>query len=202
MKYELFVNTLLVSESNMRENRFVKAKRKKEQRQAVRIAWAAAGKPAISGPISLKLTRVVPARRFIRDYDNLVSSFKAVIDEVADICGVNDKDIRWKEGSFMQVKDDRIGCKVEIESLARLGDDLTDMQKAFFGRMLELWDERGIPPTLREMNEGKNVVGTSPQSFIQYLNDKGYIKRIPGTARGIILTAKGRSYKNEFTSTT
>ncbi len=197
MRYELFVNALLVSESNMRENRFVKAKRKKQQRHAVRIAWAAAGRPSISGPISLKLTRVVPARRFIRDYDNLVGCFKAVIDEVSDICGVNDKDIRWKEDSFVQKKEDRIGCKIEIESLARLGDDLTDMQKAFFGRMLELWDERGIPPTLREMNKDKSV-GSSPQSFIQYLNDKGYIERIPGTARGIVLTSKGRSYKNEF----
>lgn len=194
MKYELFVNTLLVSESNMRENRFVKAKRKKEQRQAVRIAWAAAGKPAISGPISLKLTRVVPARRFIRDYDNLVSSFKAVIDEVADICGVNDKDIRWKEGSFMQVKDDRIGCKVEIESLARLGDDLTDMQKGFFERMLILWQQTGYPPTLREMKAYPEV-GSSPQSFLQYLNDKGYIIRVPGTARGITLTEKGELWK-------
>tara|TARA_Y100000593_G_scaffold86609_1_gene165669 strand:- start:16236 stop:16841 length:606 start_codon:yes stop_codon:yes gene_type:complete len=200
MKYELFINALLVSESNMRENRFVKAKRKKEQRQAVRTAWVAAGKPSISGPISLKLTRVVPARRFIRDYDNLVGCFKAVIDEISDICGVNDKDIRWKEDSFMQVKDKRIGCKVEIESLARLGDDLTDMQKAFFNKMLELWDARGIPPTLAEMKEHR-AVGSSPQCFVQYLNDKGYINRIPGTARGIILTAKGRSYKNEFTDT-
>tara|TARA_R110002167_G_scaffold85247_2_gene231332 strand:- start:698 stop:1294 length:597 start_codon:yes stop_codon:yes gene_type:complete len=191
--YTVFVRTLLVSESNMRENRFVKAKRKKKQRQATRNAWLVSGAPVITGPISLKLTRVVSKRRLIRDYDNLVGCFKAVIDEVADIAGINDKDIIWGYDSFAQEAGDEIGVRIEI--MARLGTDLTEMQKGFFETMVRLWDAVGIPPTLREMKAADNAVGTSPQCFVQYLELKGYIRKIPGVSRGIVLTKRGAALK-------
>ena len=191
----LDVDTVLVSESNMREHWAVKSRRKKTQRQAVRCAWLVAGRPKIAGPICVRLTRITPKRRFIRDYDNLVGSFKAIIDEVADIAGIDDKDIIWPTGAFMQKEGKEPKCRVEVESLSTVGTDLTEMQIKFFKTMIKLWDKVGIPPTLAEMKESKQAVGTSPQSFVQYLDDKGYINRIPGTARGMVLTDKGRILK-------
>ena len=196
MNHKLLVKALLVSESNKREHWASKARRKKKQRQATRNAWLVSGRPAITGPISLKLTRIVPKRRFIRDYDNLVGCFKAVIDEVADICGVNDKDIIWQQDSFAQEVGE-IGCRVEI--MARIGQDLTEMQKGFFKTMMELWDAVGIPPTLQEMKDAENAVGTSPQCFVQYLEQKGYIRKVPGASRGIVLTKKGHALKSVVT---
>jgi hypothetical protein len=124
-----------------------------------------------------------------------VGSFKAIIDEVADIAGIDDKDIIWPTGAFMQKEGKEPRCRVEVESLSAVGTDLTEMQIKFFKTMIRLWDKVGIPPTLAEMKESKQAVGTSPQSFVQYLDDKGYINRIPGTARGMVLTDKGRILK-------
>jgi len=80
--------------------------------------------------------------------------------------------------------------------LSEIGADLTDMQLKFFKTMVRLWDKVGIPPTLAEMKESKQAVGTSPQCFVQYLDDKGYINKIPNAARGLILTDKGEMLKS------
>lgn len=185
-----------MSESNMREHWAVKSRRKKTQRQAVRCAWLVAGRPKIAGPIRLRLVRVTTKRRFIRDYDNLVGSFKAVIDEVADIAGIDDKDIIWPSDAYTQETGEKMGVKIKIDSLSEIGADLTEMQLKFFKTMVRLWDKVGIPPTLAEMKEAKNAVGTSPQCFVQYLDDKGYINKIPNAARGLILTDKGEMLKS------
>lgn len=78
--------------SNRREHDAVRAKRVRRERGSVRLAWLAIGQP------KLKLPVLVTFRRFAShplDVDNLPSAFKAVIDELAAISGVNDRDPRY-----------------------------------------------------------------------------------------------------------
>ena len=111
------IETELVSELNQREHWAPKAKRKKAQRAAVRAAWLAAGSPVFRPPVMFKLTRVHTPRRKIRDFDNLVSSFKSVIDEMADIVGIDDRFVLFPESrveAFKQRAGDRMACEIEV----------------------------------------------------------------------------------------
>ena len=106
-----------MSEANQREHWAVKSKRKKSQRAAVRAAWLAAGSPVFNPPVMFKLTRIHTPRRKIRDFDNLVSSFKAVIDEMADIVGIDDRFVLFPESriaGFKQRAGDRMACEIEV----------------------------------------------------------------------------------------
>jgi hypothetical protein len=87
-RFDLFVPVELVSEANMREHWAVKRKRKKRQRELV------------------------------RHFDNLVGSFKAVIDEMAELLGVDDSTIRWPElrtEAFSQRQAAAMGCRIKVE---------------------------------------------------------------------------------------
>ena len=116
--FNLYVPVELVSEANQREHWAVKSKRKKRQRELVRLYWKLAGSPMVEAPIRMKLVRLHTSRRKIRDFDNLVSSFKAVIDEVSELLGVNDSTIRWPElrtEAFSQRQAVQMGCRIEVE---------------------------------------------------------------------------------------
>lgn len=84
-RFDLYVPVELVSEANQREHWAVKSKRKKRQRELVRLYWKLAGAPMIEPPVKMRLVRLHTSRRKIRDFDNLVGSFKAVIDEMAEL---------------------------------------------------------------------------------------------------------------------
>ena len=50
------------------------------------------------------------------------------------------------------------------------------------------------PPTVREIVRGCNLSSTSVAGYnLLCLGDKGYLIRVPGTARGIVLTERGMS---------
>lgn len=116
--FDLYVPVELVSEANQREHWAVKSKRKKRQRELVRLYWKLAGAPMIEPPVKMKLIRLHTSRRKIRDFDNLVGSFKAVIDEMAELLGVDDSTIRWPElrtEAFSQRQAAAMGCRIEVE---------------------------------------------------------------------------------------
>jgi len=187
----LRVDIELISELNAREHWRKTAARKKKQRQAVRAAWMAAGQPRLRPPIAMRLTRLAPPRRQIQDLDNLISSFKAVIDEVASIAGIDDKEIMWPLGAFMQRKHDTMGCEIEIDSLEEVGDDLTQLQSEFLGEWVRQSNERKYPPTIAQLEE---LYTWNGQQLMDYLVAKNYLDRDPGVSRGTRLTSKGAQW--------
>ncbi len=70
----------LVSEMNTQEHWTKAHQRHKLQKKKIKIALLV-DKPIITLPIHIKLTRIAP-RQF--DYDNLVSSFKYILDAICD----------------------------------------------------------------------------------------------------------------------
>jgi repressor LexA len=55
-------------------------------------------------------------------------------------------------------------------------------------------NERGIAPTYREIGQGCDIRSTSVvRYYLDYLERKGYIKRLDGVARGIVLCEDGLS---------
>ena len=71
----------VVSEANMSEHWTKKHKRKKEQKRLVTI-FAKDAVRLIKPPVTVKLTRVAPRAL---DQDNLVASFKHVLDVISDL---------------------------------------------------------------------------------------------------------------------
>ena len=71
---------------NAREHHFVRAKRVRAERIAV--AWMLKGKPP-AAPLIVTMTRIAPSAGL--DSDNLISSCKALRDQIAQWLGVDDK---------------------------------------------------------------------------------------------------------------
>lgn len=118
-RFSLYVPIELVSELNQREHWAKAARRKKHQREQVRLHWKREGAPLVEPPITMRLTRFHTARRKIRDFDNLVSSFKAVTDEMAAILGVDDAHIRWpalRSEAYRQEAAGAMGVNIEVET--------------------------------------------------------------------------------------
>ena len=86
-----------VSEANAREHWRTRHKRKREQQEAVQLAWRHAIKTPwfASLPCVVRITRIGPRRL---DTDNLAGSFKHVQDGIAKEMGVDDGDgrIKWE----------------------------------------------------------------------------------------------------------
>lgn len=84
----------VVSEANQREHWATKAKRVKRQRAALLVYWRADGLPEGRKPVKVRLTRWAPRAL---DSDNLAGAFKAVRDEIAALCGFDDRaaDVEW-----------------------------------------------------------------------------------------------------------
>lgn len=85
-----YLDIKLVSEANNRDHWAVKARRVKGQRKA---AFYAVPRPVVF-PLTVRLIRVYGPMRKPFDDDNLVNSFKAVRDGVADGLGIKDNDPR------------------------------------------------------------------------------------------------------------
>src|SRR4030043_1869749 len=98
------------SELNLRGHWTSRAKRFKNQHNAVYWAYHAAGKPTASLPAVVRLVRL--GKKTLDD-DNLASSFKAVRDEVAaEILHVDDADsrVRWE---YAQEKSTHYAVRIE-----------------------------------------------------------------------------------------
>jgi len=64
--------------------------------------------------------------------------------------------------------------------------DLTSKQKAVFDFLKNYLQEKGFPPTLREIASHFELKGPkAPQKTLQILERKGYIRRVPGGSRAI-----------------
>jgi hypothetical protein len=85
----------LLSAANLREHWAAKARRVKQQRQAVAMFIGGRPKPAL--PVVVTLVRIAPRAL---DGDNLQSAFKAPRDEIARWLGCQDNDPRvtWVYG--------------------------------------------------------------------------------------------------------
>jgi repressor LexA len=65
---------------------------------------------------------------------------------------------------------------------------LTEKQRQILDFIVERVEEHGAPPTLREIGEKFHFGAVrSAQSHLQALEQKGYIRRLPGKSRGIEL---------------
>lgn len=82
-----------VNVSNSRAHWAVKAKEVRKCRDRVRLAMLEHAPPPL--PVTVHLTRVGPGNRKL-DSDGLVTSFKAVRDEIAACYGIDDADPRIK----------------------------------------------------------------------------------------------------------
>jgi len=112
------------SEANNRDNRFVKAKRAKEQRGVVRamVHGNASGVLKLAKLITpapaftVTLTRVHRKSARPLDDDNLRGSLKAVRDGVADALGIDDGEIRRLRFSYAQEPGRDYAVRIEITS--------------------------------------------------------------------------------------
>jgi repressor LexA len=67
-----------------------------------------------------------------------------------------------------------------------MGNELTARQRELFDFLKEFFQEKGFPPTLREMASHFGLKGPrGPQKTLNILERKGYIRKIPGESRAI-----------------
>jgi repressor LexA len=79
--------------------------------------------------------------------------------------------------------------------------DLTSKQKAVFDFLKKYLQEKGFPPTLREIASHFGLRGPkAPQKTLQILEKKGYIRRIPGGSRAIEMLIPPLAPKNQTLS--
>lgn len=64
---------------------------------------------------------------------------------------------------------------------------LTERQAAVLEYITEYIDMTGYAPTAQEIAEEFNITLRPAQRYIERLDAYGYIRRVPNTARGIIL---------------
>lgn len=98
----------VVSEANRRDHWAAKAKRVKAQRRAVWCAWHAASLRTGCRPSGVRLVRLAPRTL---DSDNLRSAFKAVRDEIALMCGFDDRVDLWQ---YAQERAKGYAVRVEV----------------------------------------------------------------------------------------
>lgn len=99
------------TECNTNETHWAKARRARSQRDVVLLMMGHLLLPAL--PVKVMLTRCGP--RPMDAHDNLPSSCKHIVDEIAEMYGVpdNDPQIKWE---YAQVKRKEFGVIVRIES--------------------------------------------------------------------------------------
>lgn len=101
----------VVSEANAHTHWRVRQKRAKTQRAIVALVWAAQGHPRNRKPANVILTRLAPRRL---DSDNAVGAMKHVRDEIALLCGFDDRDesVRWQYAQE-RAKGYAVRCEIE-----------------------------------------------------------------------------------------
>lgn len=77
----------VISALNSREHYMARSRRVRTERAAVGLVLQAAKRPPL--PIAIHLTRLSPG--VLDSHDNLCSSFKGTIDEIARVFGVDDR---------------------------------------------------------------------------------------------------------------
>ena len=66
---------------------------------------------------------------------------------------------------------------------------LTDRERELLELIVKLTEERGFPPTIREIGEAAGIRSTNGvRYFLERLEAKGYVRRSQGLSRGIELT--------------
>lgn len=111
MNASFYIPLRIVSEANSRGHWASKARRVKNQRTAIALAWQAANMPSERKPSRVTLTRLAPRKL---DLDNLQGAFKAVRDELAALCRFDDRDesVTWV---YAQERAKTYGVRVEVE---------------------------------------------------------------------------------------
>ncbi len=72
--------------------------------------------------------------------------------------------------------------------------ELTERQVRILEFVRDFTTRNPYPPTVREIAAGCDISSTSVASYqLGHLREKGYLTRVPGIARGIALTERGRS---------
>jgi len=75
-----------------------------------------------------------------------------------------------------------------------LREELTRRQQRVFDFIVQHLDERGRPPTVREIGDQFGMRSTgSVRTYLEALEKKGYIHRQTGVARGIMVTKPGHA---------
>ena len=71
---------------------------------------------------------------------------------------------------------------------------LTERQSSILAFIRDFEENFPYPPTVREVMEGCGLSSTAVVSYnLAQLADRGYIRRVPWIARGLLLTDRGRS---------
>ena len=111
ISFTIPIRTISEANQSRQEHWGSKARRVKKQREAVAWLWP---RRKIELPVTVTLTRIAPRSL---DFDNLVRSQKAVVDEIAKQLGVDDRDnrIEWRYGQERGTKAKEYGVRVEIE---------------------------------------------------------------------------------------
>lgn len=106
MAIEFEAPVRIESEMNRREHHMARYRRFKQQRHDVWLSWLDVGRKRHMIPravlagganLTVTLTRIAP-RKITDEHENLRSGFKAVVDEIAKLVGLDDGDprIRWE----------------------------------------------------------------------------------------------------------
>jgi repressor LexA len=68
---------------------------------------------------------------------------------------------------------------------------LTDKQRAIFDFVREFHKRNGYPPSYDEMSAHFKVFRNCIQQHLKAIEKKGYIKRTPNVARGLVPVSRG-----------
>lgn len=99
-------------------------------------------------------------------------------------------------GRRMGVSGSSIGRTALVHGLSRsrVGQTLSSRQVRMVEFLRTFTARNHYPPTVREITRGCNNSSTSVTDYnLWVLEKKGYVTRIPGISRGIVLTERGRS---------
>lgn len=115
LPFAIFVPVKTPSLTNVRVHWRTKAKRAADHRAMVTMAWAIAGRPHVTLPAEVILTRVSPRPL---DDDNLRGALKSVRDGIASELGIDDRDplVTWRYDQ-LRGKPKQHGVRVTIGEL-------------------------------------------------------------------------------------
>ena len=71
--------------------------------------------------------------------------------------------------------------------------EITDPQRKTLKEICRFIGERGFPPTMKELADILRISHSSAHDQVSQLVRKGYMKREPRKARGLMITEKARN---------
>ena len=79
-------------------------------------------------------------------------------------------------------------------TIGRTQQPLSQLQARILSFLRAFATDHQYPPSIREVVAGCNLSSTAVASYnLSHLVEKGYLRRVPGIARGLVLTERGRS---------